>query len=79
MDLTSILCYTIVCTYMHTDVTQKKGLLNIEQFLEMYNISRGKFYSEVNKKNLKIKKLGSRTYILPEEAEKWAINLPDGE
>ncbi len=71
--------YTIVSIYMHIDTISQKGLLTIEDFLTMYGVCRSKFYSEVKNKNIKVKKFGARTYILPEEAKRWASNLPDAE
>lgn len=60
---------------MQTHTPIKKQLMSIETFLEVYSLSRSKFYSEVKTKSLRITKLGSRTYIALIDAESWLKNL----
>lgn len=48
-----------------------KEMMSVEEFLAAYAISRSTFYGEVRKKKLKIRKLGSRTYILLKDADLW--------
>ena len=52
-------------------MTPQKELMSIKSFLEVYNISRSRFYSEMKIGAIRITKLGSRTYIKRTDAEKW--------
>lgn len=56
---------------MHTDSQSLKEMMNVEEFLTAFSISRSTFYAEVRKKKLKIRKLGSRTYVLRSDASEW--------
>ena len=53
----------------------KKELLSIENFLEIYDISRSEYFSQVRKNRLNITKLGRRTYIKRTDAESWLSKL----
>lgn len=53
----------------------QKENLTVEDFLEIYSISRGTFYREIKKGRLITKKLGSRTYIKRADAEAWSSQM----
>lgn len=57
----------------------EKRMLSVDDFLKEYSISRSTFYQHVKKGTLKIKKDGTRTLILREEAENWmhALATPE--
>ena len=62
----------MVFIYMQQNVTPKKQLLTIEDFLSIYSINRSAYYEEVNSGRLKVLKIGKRRVrIDPEEAELW--------
>lgn len=64
---------------MPTSFQQIKDMMSVEEFLAAVSVSRSTFYSEVRKKKIKIRKLGSRTYILGTDAERWmnALEVKD--
>lgn len=49
----------------------KKDMMSVEEFLEAYSVSRSTFYSEVRKHRIRVRKLGSRSYVLRTDAEAW--------
>ena len=55
---------------------QNYRFLEVADFLEMYRIGRTKFYAEVAAGRIQVKKLGSKTLIEINEAERWARTLP---
>lgn len=73
--LTQTLYCVIRYRYMHTNTPPQKELMNIETFLEVYSLSRSKFYSEVKKHPWLITKLGNRTYIKRTDAQEWLNNI----
>lgn len=52
---------------------------SVRQFCEMHAIGRTTFYEEVKYGRLRIRKLGKRTLVLREEAERWVSALPSPE
>lgn len=53
-----------------------RGVFTVTEFLDWARISRTKFYDEVAKSNIQIRKLGKKTLILRTEAERWLNELP---
>jgi hypothetical protein len=53
-----------------------KAALCIAEFCEIYSIGRTLVYEEIGAGRLPVRKLGRRTLILVEDAEKWAQALP---
>lgn len=49
----------------------QKEMMTIEDFMEIYSITRSRFYSELKKHPWLITKLGKRTHIRRKDAEKW--------
>lgn len=49
----------------------QKELMEVDTFLEIYSISKSRFYSEAKKYPWLITKLGNRTYVKRTNAEKW--------
>ena len=53
----------------------EKGWMTVEQFCEIYSISKSTFYKEVHSTRLRITKLKSRTYVTKRNAEAWIALL----
>lgn len=58
---------------MNTEISRK--LDTVEQFLKENQISRNSFYREVNEGRLRVVKVGRRTYVRPEDGERWRESL----
>ncbi len=56
---------------------RSRGAMNIPEFLRWANIRRWKFFDEVRRGRLHPKKIGTRTVVFWEEAERWARELPN--
>lgn len=56
---------------MQTDTKPQKEMLDVDTFLDVYSISRNKFYKEVKRKALRITKIGSRSYVTKQDAATW--------
>lgn len=54
-----------------------RRILSVEEFLDWSGISRWKFYDLVKQKAIRPRKIGSRTVIPIEEAERWLSELPE--
>ena len=54
-----------------------KGAFTVSEFLVWASIGRTKFYDELRDGNIRIRKLGSKTLILREDAEAWLEALPE--
>lgn len=54
-----------------------RRILSVEEFLSWAGISRWKFYDLVKQKAIRPRKIGSRTVIPIEEAERWLSELPE--
>ena len=52
------------------------GLMSVRAFLRWADISKSQFYKEVQSKRLFPKKVGTRTLVEREEAERWKSSLP---
>ena len=53
----------------------KKELMTMEEFLEIYSVSRAMYFREVSKGKLKQTPLGRRKFIARIDAEIWLTNL----
>jgi len=51
-------------------------LLSVKDFSRIYGISKSKFYNLKNTNQIEAKKVGNKTVIASEEAERWANSLP---
>ncbi len=61
------------------DSDDRPTAFSVRQFCEMHAIGRTTFYEEVKYGRLRIRKLGKRTLVLREEAERWVGALPSPE
>jgi hypothetical protein len=61
------------------DRDDRPTAFSVRQFCEMHAIGRTTFYEEVKYGRLRIRKLGKRTLVLREEAERWVSALPSPE
>lgn len=52
---------------------------SVRKFCQMHAIGRTTFYEEVKYGRLRVRKLGKRTLVLREEAERWVDALPSPE
>jgi len=62
---------------MQTTQTTPK-LLTVNQFVQLYSVSRSTLYRLLSAGELKSRKVGSRTYIATQDADDWINNLPSG-
>lgn len=53
----------------------QKEMMTVDTFMDVYGISRSKFYKQVNAGLLKITKLGRLTYIKRADAEAWCSKI----
>lgn len=53
-----------------------RGALSIKDFARLFKISSCKVYDEIRQGRLHAKKVGTRTVVFWEEAERWASELP---
>lgn len=60
-----------------SDASAKKGLAasHVEIFCRKYKIGRTTFYSEVKAGRLRIKKLGRKTIVTPDDEAAWLESL----
>ena len=58
------------------DSFPERAAFTVNQFLLWANTSRTTFYKEVSAGRIPIRKLGKRTLVLREDAERWLANLP---
>jgi hypothetical protein len=56
---------------------RSRGALSIAEFLRWAGIRRSKLFDEVRHQRLFPKKIGRRTVVFWEEAERWARELPN--
>lgn len=58
----------------------QKEMMGIEDFMEIYSVTRSRFYTEIKKYPWLVTKIGKRTYIRRIDADKWQgaikVNLP---
>jgi excisionase family DNA binding protein len=54
----------------------EKRAYTVEEFCKAYNIGRTSFYGEVKDGRIQPRKLGKKTLVLREEAERWLRELP---
>lgn len=59
------------------DGAHLNGLMSVRAFLRWAGIGKSKFYKEVRNERLFPQKVGTRTLIAREEAERWKSNLPN--
>lgn len=53
-------------------------MMNIEEFMGVYSMSRNATYKAIKKGSLIVRKNGKRTYITTEAAEAWKDGLGNG-
>ncbi len=53
-----------------------KRALSIKEFCSQYSVSPAKFYLMLGAGEIKAKKIGTRTIVPHEEAERWMAGLP---
>ena len=56
-------------------MTSFKRALSITEFCESFGIGRTSVYAEINAGRLRVVKVGNRTLVLMEDAERWASSL----
>jgi hypothetical protein len=56
---------------------RNRGAMTIQEFLLWSKIKRWKFHDEVRRGHLHPKKIGTRTVVFWDEAERWARELPN--
>lgn len=52
--------------------------LTVTEFCHMSRIGRTTFYEEVKARRLQIRKIGHKTLVLADEADRWLRALPHG-
>jgi hypothetical protein len=55
--------------------TTTKRALSVRDFFDRYSIGRTKFYEEVRAGRLRVVKLGKKTLVDIDEAERWFASL----
>ena len=58
------------------DIASDKRGLTVEEFGRFYGVGRTAAFAEIAAGRLKALKLGRRTIIAREEADRWLANLP---
>lgn len=53
-----------------------QGAFSVKEFLSWARISRTKFYEEVGARRIEVRKLGKKTLVPRQEAERWLDSLP---
>jgi hypothetical protein len=61
---------------MVDDMDEDRRALTIQGFVDRYSISRSKVYEEAAAGRIKLRKVGKKTIITVEDAEKWLADLP---
>ena len=52
-------------------IEHQKELMDVDTFLDIYGIGRSMYFNHVKKKQLKVTKIGRRTFIKRSDAEAW--------
>jgi hypothetical protein len=52
------------------------GAMTVSEFLRWASIGRTKFYAELKSKRLVARKLGTKTIVLRDDAQRWLNSLP---
>jgi hypothetical protein len=55
---------------------ESRRALTIAEFLHSYRIGRTRFYEEVAAGRLRLRKLGKKSLVSLDDAEKWLASLP---
>jgi excisionase family DNA binding protein len=55
---------------------EDRRALTIHEFVARYSIGRSKIYEEAAAGRLKLRKVGKKTLITVDDAEKWLASLP---
>jgi excisionase family DNA binding protein len=55
---------------------EDRRAITITEFAARYSIGRSKIYEEAAAGRIKLRKVGKKTLITVEDAEKWLANLP---
>jgi len=53
-----------------------RRVLTIAEFLHCYRIGRTRFYEEVAAGRIRLRKLGKKSLVSLDDAEKWLASLP---
>jgi hypothetical protein len=61
---------------MSVNILSRPSVLTVKEFLARYRMSRTKLYQLLATGQLTARKLGTRTLIEIDEAERWASTLP---
>jgi excisionase family DNA binding protein len=54
----------------------KKRALQIQEFCDMYGVGKSTMYEEVKAGRLQVRKIGKRSLIAVDDADRWLANLP---
>ena len=55
----------------------QKELYDVKTFLDVFSVSKNKFYSEVARGALRLTKIGFRSYITKQDSEAWVSRIRD--
>jgi predicted DNA-binding transcriptional regulator AlpA len=55
---------------------EARRVFTIAEFLQRYGIGRSRFYEEVAAGRLPLRKLGKKSLVAIDDAEKWLASLP---
>jgi predicted DNA-binding transcriptional regulator AlpA len=58
------------------DMNEDRRVITIAEFLHRYSIGRTRFYEEVAAGRLRLRKLGKKSLVSLDDAEKWLASLP---
>ena len=61
---------------MVDDLDEDRRALTILEFAARYSIGRSKIYEEAAAGRIKLRKVGKKTLITVDDAEKWLAGLP---
>lgn len=50
--------------------------LTVNEFCRRFSVSRTTFYEQVKTRRLEVRKIGQKSIVLTEEAERWLAALP---
>lgn len=57
-------------------IQDNSGAFSIEQLCQWSSVGRSTIYEEIREGRLQIRKVGRRTIVLREDAERWLSSLP---
>lgn len=53
-----------------------KLAFEVNEFCRLYSIGRTTFYEQIKAGHLKVRKVGTKTLVLAEDAQSWLAGLP---